>query len=378
MCSLRHEANSVCDSNEVSPQIDRIYAKLVAAFRNRAPTTEEVDHALEAMELITPLSEEEIARRSYDLFHIIMQAPVSLTFPEWKKWEASRLAMYGAYKSDKFLPRVRDPQDIFTFLDYHFRLTNQDEPVQNALRALACVSYPASIEALERPDPTGPSFIHGIIRVFQSDKPLQLRKAALLFLPLIGHRWFDTSHPIMSPDEMKRLYVDWASVVDSVEHSPDVRKAVLSVFLGMIDSLHWRPHIVIDKWKSLEYFASLPDDSRPLKRCIGNPEMMDVVRNVGEPVALGLWLEILWSRYGELLPQIKKQLETATREVAQGIGRMNLERCQKALDSELGKAENALYRQMNSWSANPIPIALRAKIDNLQEARTSLLDLLGS
>ena len=364
-----------------------IYTKLAATFRNPTPITEEVDRALEAMALITPLSEKEIAQRSYHLFRIIMQAPVSPTFPQEMKWKASRLAMYGAYKSDKFLPLVGDPQDILVFLDYHFGLTNgsnqnQDEPIQNALRALAHASDPVTIEALERFNLTGTSFIHGIRRVFQGDKPLQLRKAALLFLPLIDHGWFNTPDPIMSSDEMRRLCLDWASVVDNVkrspdEYSPDVRKAILAVFLGMIDSPHWRPHIDTDKWKLLEYCGSLPGDSRPLKRCIDNPELMDTIRDVENPVALGLWLEILWSRYGELISQVKRQLETVTKEVAQGRRRMDLDRCLKALDSEFAKAEDALI-QYSTWSTESTAVALRKKIENLKQARTSLLALMRS
>ena len=380
MCSLRHEVKSACDSNEVNPQINSIYKELTDIFSGPIPT--KVDRALEAMELIAPLHGGEIAQKSHDLFHIVMQAPVSTAFPDRKKWKAARLTMHGAYKSDKFLPSVEDPQDILTFLDHHFGLTsggnrNQDEPIQNALRALAHTSDPAAIEALERPDPTGTPFIHGIRRVFQSDKPLQLRKAALLFLPLIGHRWFNTARSIMSPDEMKRLCVDWASVVGSVEHSPDVRQAILSVLLGMIDSPHWRPHIVTDNWKLLEYYASLPGDSRPLKRCIDNPELIDTVRDVNNPVALGLWLEILWSKHGELLPDVRDRLETVTREVAQGRRRIDLERCQKALESEFGKAEGALI-QFSTWDTGPTAVALRKKVDNLQQARTSLLALMRS
>ena len=63
-----------------------------------------------------------------------MQAPVSLAYSQGNKWEAARLTMHGAYKWDKFLLWVEDPQDTLTFLDYHFDLAsrggqNQDEPI---------------------------------------------------------------------------------------------------------------------------------------------------------------------------------------------------------------------------------------------------------
>ena len=307
-----------------------------------------------------------------------MQAPVSLAYTQEKKWEASRLAMHGAYKWDTFLPWVEDPQNILTFLDHNFDLAtrggqDQHEPIQNALRALAYASGPVTIEALGRFNPTEPSFVRGICYVFQDDKPFQLRKAALFFLPLIGDRWFNTPDPIMGPDQMRGLCVDWASAVDSVKHTYDVQKAAtLAVLFGMISSPHWRPHIVTEKWKLLEYFTSVPDDSVPLRRCIDNPELMDVVRNVADPAAMVLWVAILWLKYKELIPQVREQLETVTKEFAQGRRRTDLDMYLSVMDSELRKAEDALT-QYNTWSTDKAAIALRTKIDNLQQARVSLV-----
>jgi len=83
-----------------------------------------------------------------------MQTPVSPAYSPEKKWEASLLTMHGTYKWDKFLPWVEDRQDILTFLDHHLDLAtpgghNQDEPIQNTLRALAYASGPVTIEALK-------------------------------------------------------------------------------------------------------------------------------------------------------------------------------------------------------------------------------------
>ena len=70
----------------------------------------------------------------------------------------------------------------------------------------------------------------------------------------------------------------------------------------MINSPHWHPQIVTEKWKLLEYFYSVPDD---------NSELMDPTKNVASPVVtvLCLRLGILWLKYKELTPQVRKQLE---------------------------------------------------------------------
>ena len=359
-------------------QINRIYAKLAETFKNPSAAADEIDRALESMELIAWLSEETAAEKSYELFHVAMKAPVSPTYSQEKKWKASRLTMHGAYKWDKFLPWVEDPQDILTFLDYHFDLItggeNLDEPIQNALRALAYASGPVTIEGLKGFDPTKPSFVNGICYVFQSNKPFELRKAALFFLPLIGDRWFDTPHPIMECDQMRSLCADWASAVDVIEHGDDIQEATLAALFGMINSPHWRPHIAADKWKLLEYFPSVPDDSQPLKRCVDNPSLMDEIRDVADPAAVSLWMKILWLKYKELVPAVKQQLERVTKDVAQGRRRADLETYQTAIESELTKAEHALT-QYTTWSVDPVAITLRTKIENLQHAKYALVAL---
>ena len=243
------------------------------------------------------------------------------------------------------------------------------------MRALAYASGPVTIEALKHFDPTEPSFVRGICYVFQDNKPFQLRKAALFFLPLIGDRWFNTPHPIMDPDQMKSLCVGWASAVDGIQRTQVATlTALLTVLLGMINSPHWRPYIVTEKWKLLEHFTSIPDDFQPLKRCVDNPELMNVIRNVENPDVLVIWLKILWLKYKELIPRVREQLETVTKEVAQGRRRMDLDMYLSVMDSELRKAEEALT-QYDTWSTDPAAVALRSKIDNLQQARLALTAL---
>jgi len=193
MFSVVYQAElSTCYSHECSPQITRIYDKLTAMFGSTNPTTDEIDRTLEAVELIAPLCENDFAQKSYQLFHVVMQTPVSLAYSPEKKWEAFRLTVHGTHKWDKFLPWVEDPQDILTFLNHHFDLAtrggqNQDEPIQNALCALAYMSGPVTIEALKRLNPTKPSFVYGIFYVFQNNRAFQLHKAALFFLSLIDN-----------------------------------------------------------------------------------------------------------------------------------------------------------------------------------------------
>ena len=288
--------------------------------------------------------------------------------------------MHRAYKEIKSSPPVEDPQDILTFLCYHFDLATthndetQDESIWDALRALSYASHPVTIKALGDFDSTKPSFVRGIRYVYQDKKLLEFRKAALFFLPLVSNRFFDTAQRIMEPDQMKSFCVDWASTIDGLELTPDVQKAALTVLLGMINSPHWRPHIVPEKWKLLEYFTSVPDDSQPLRKCINNPELIDVIKDVDYPDASTLWLKILWVKYKELIPQVQELLVATTKYVAGSRTRADLDKYLATVDSELRPAEEALS-QYDTWSTDPKAVALKAKIESLQVARSTLVAL---
>ena len=359
------------------PHISRIFDRLTAITKQSPLTEDQLNHAFSAMTLVGLLPRRDVTQKSYALFHVVMKTPISYDFTTKKKWEAARLALHGAYKWDKSLPWVKDPQDILTFLDHHFDIASKssgsewDIPIQNALRALAYAPDQTTLHALSKFDPTEPSFIRGICYVYQQHKPFQLRKAALFFLPLIGDKWFNTDHPIMKPDQTRKFCIDWAHNVDGIQHTNDVQKATLAVLFGMINSPHWRPYIVTKQWKLLEYFAAVPDDSQPLRRCLENPELMDVIANVEDPAATVLWLAILWLKYNELIPEVREQLEAATRAVAQGTRKTDLDMYLSIIDAEAAKAEEAL-KAHNTWSTDAAAIALRKKIDNIKQSKEML------
>ena len=70
----------------------------------------------------------------------------------------------------------------------------------------------------------------------------------------------------------------------------------------MINISGWRPDVVAEKWKLQEYFIAVADGSQPLRRWIDNPELMEAIKNISNPVAIVFWLTILWLKYRELIP----------------------------------------------------------------------------
>ena len=314
-----------------------------------------------------------------------MDTPVPETYSK-QKWEAARLTIYTAYKGGKPIPKVEDhqtkgTQHILVFLNHHFELAtrkgqNQDQPIRNALHALVCASNPAPATALNSLDPTDPTFVSCIQYTFQSDRPLDLRKTSLLFLPLICDRWFNTRSPIMNPKQMKSFCVDWASAVDCVERTPDVKTAALTVLLEMINSPRWRPHIVKEKLGLLEDLKLVPDGFQPLHSCINNPDLVDAIRGVGNPMAIVHWVTILWSKYSELGRKVRERLEATTKEIVQNeqrldASRSSLGKCLSSMASELAKAKDEL-KQYFSWPPDPAADPLEKKAQGLELAIKTL------
>lgn len=100
---------------------------------------------------------------------------------------------------------------------------------------------------------------------------------------------------------------------------------------------------------------------------------MDEVKNVDNPRAIVLWVEILWSKYMELIPEVQKQLKMVTEEIAQNEKDICLSASQSYIyrylsnaNLELREAEDALKQytgQPDDWEA----IALEEWIGKLQQ-----------
>jgi len=302
----------------------------------------------------------------------------STVIQPWEKWKASNLAMCGACEWGGF----EDAHHILTFLSHHFELVvehgqNQDEPIQNALCALAHTSDSVTIKALEQFDPTQPTFVCGIIYAFQDARPFKLREAALLFLPLISNRWFSTRSPIIDPIQMTSFFTNWASTVEEVEKIPAVQKAALVVLLGMVNSPHWCPHIVPEKWMLLRYLMSVPEDFQSLHGYFNDPSLMEEIKKVDNPMAIVLWVEILWLKYAQLTPKMHLKLESITKEIAENEREAGLDMSQSNINRYLSNTTSELRRIEDLLGGHTVessePIAvLREKAGKIQQAFRAL------
>jgi hypothetical protein len=218
------------------------------------------------------------------------------------------------------------------------------------------------------------SLVRNIQYAFQDDRPPNLRKTVFLFLPLICGQWFRTDLLTMNSERMERFCVDWVSAVDCVEQTPAVKTAALTILLEMIDSPHWRPHIVPEKFALLEDLKSVPDDFQSLRSCINNPDLMDTIKNVENPMAIVHWVMVLWSRYAELGCEVREQLEAVTKEIVRKEQRLGYDasrslvgKCLSDMASESRKANDELKRYP-AWPPNPVADPLEEKVRGLELA----------
>ena len=363
------EANFFRCGHRVGFHLDSIYKEIENVLSDSS-TYDEIARALKAMELIILLSTPGAATKNYRFFHTVMHT----TTLSWGMLEASRLALHGAYKGDDS-PPVDDPQDALTFLNYYFELALeakirgqaiQDEPIRDALHALAYASDPATITAVDF-DLKQPSFVRGICFAFGANRPLELRKAALFFLPLIGDTWFDAAYGII-PGEMESFCVDWATAVDSIEHTGRAKKAILMALFHMMDSPNWRHLIPEGKWKLLEYYPSIPEDCQPWKKCLENQELVADISQVTDPEAIALWPKILWLKYDKLTPAVQEALKEVTKSAQ---GRRHIDTYYQEAVEYLQEAERPIMKY-EERSNEPAFIALERKIEDRLKAVDAL------
>ena len=345
------------------------------------------------MRLISPVDDNTVCQSSYSLFRVILAS----SFDKEDIWKASRFAVHGAYKWDRFLPWVQDPNDLLKFLSHHFSIQAKgedeisSEPIQDTLRALAYASGEVTIEALKKFDPTEKSFVEGIRKAFENDRPFQTRKAALFLMPIIQDRWFDDSlQQDVVPDEQKIAFCkNWASAVDGIEHTYDVKKAASSTLFSMMNSSKWRLHIAEDKWKLMEWFTVLPEESKPFSACKKNPEVLPWLKSKAENPTEGegknsakanqglmkLWLAILWLDYVNLPEAVRDQVLEMTKVVISKV-RHDVNFITVVMEAEKERYRTEL-KEYPLWSIDDKATTLRTRVETLNSSMEKFFEVVG-
>jgi len=378
-------------SSENETLLGKIYNKLESTFKDHV--VQEFDRSCDAMKLIAPVEDNTVCQSSYNLFRTILASP----FDKEDIWKASRFTVHGAYKWDRFLPWVQDPNDLIKFLAHHFSIQAKgedeiaSEPIQDTLRALAYASGEMTIEALKKFDSTDKLFVDGIRKAFENDRQFQTRKAALFLMPIIQDRWFDDSleQDVVPDDQKTEFCKNWASAVDGIEHTFDVKKAASSTLFSMLNSNKWRSHITEDKLKLMEWFTVLPDESKPINACKKNAEILPWLKCKAENPTEGegknsakanqglmkLWLAILWLDYVNLPETVRDQVLEMTKVVISKV-RYDVNFVMVVMEAEKERYQTEL-KEYPLWSIDDKATALRLRVDNLNNSMEKFLEVVG-
>ena len=223
------------------------------------------------LKLLQPTDSNTAARRSYSLFHRLINLPSFGTDHEALKWETARHTMTLAFGRSSCNPTLEDPTDILKFLVYHIarsrvrlgagekagieevEIVELEKAHEGAVKCAFASFYkvdkdPAPILVPEHSKHLLVELLPGICRLIESDdRPLPLRKAAIHFFYCVADHWLFGPNPLpASPPLIAQFTTSWAkSVVDMNRAYESNTRANLTFVLQMLRSKVWRPHLKI-------------------------------------------------------------------------------------------------------------------------------------
>lgn len=330
-------------------------------------TRADIEDGFKALELFSPLCLHPVADGCQAIFNSVMQS----THAEEIKWKAARLALYGAYKWDLYMPWLNDGKGVITFLEHTLESPSaeeeQDMALQSAYRALA---YASKREMLDQYDMKKRLIVDGTVAAFNHQKPFQLWKAVLFFLDVVEGQWFSSGVEIMNEQKRRELIQKLADNVERIQLTVDVVCAILSVLFGMADSPLWRPHLPIRLWSVMGGFPALPETTPSFVRCRDNPDVIDGLRAYEEKSLVKFWMGILWRDWVDLRPEVQARLAEVTKEVV-GPGAED----HALISAAIVGTHQELSRHMEkfpAWSLEEEALACRARLEKLEQGRLKL------
>ena len=354
-------------SQELPSILKKVSDKLKMIFGSTSTRTD-IEVGFKALELFSPLCLHPVADGCQAIFDEVMQ---STHLTGEIKWRTARLALYGTYKWDLYMPWLRDTKDVIAFFEHTLESPcaeeEQDMALQSAYRALA---YASKREMLDQHDMKKRLIVDGTIAAFDHRKPFQLWKAILFFLDMVEGQWFNSGVEVMNEEKRRELIRKLADNVERIEPTIDVLCAILSVLFGMADSPMWRPHLPIKLWSAMGAFPALPETTPSFIRCRNNPEVIDRLRAYEDKSMVKFWMGILWRDWVDLRPEVQARLVEVTREVV-GAGAED----QALISAAIIGTHQQLSQDIEKfqpWSIEEEALECRERLEKLEQGRLKL------
>ena len=286
----------------------------------------QVPSALHALRLATRHSGFGVCNASYQLFKTIM-ALDNLTD---QHWEATRLALYAAFRDNECTADPGEPKEILKFIDYHVGLQGAKEVHESY------ISYAmASLVRIGSPDPltfqcfrdfnwTSPSFVRGVCSMVHPCRPTELRGDTTTLISLLSDSWFSCSVLTTELEEMPNFSEHIAEFMDGIVHEPSVKIEIVTILFGMLRSPEWRNHIATGFWRALAYCAQVRDTESAIW-CLQNAiELLEFTRALPDGEGLKWWYGTLWLRYDKLDTTVRDEVKRIAADMLGGDGLSDL------------------------------------------------------
>ncbi|KAF9651981.1 hypothetical protein BDM02DRAFT_3183979 [Thelephora ganbajun] len=364
-----HEADLLVweKTQELPTVLQKVLDKLKVTF-GPTSTRADIEVGLQGLELFSPLCLHPVVDGCHGLFNVVMESG-HLTGET--KWKAARLALYGAYKWDLYMPWLHDAKNVVAFFEHILEFPSaeeeQDMALESAYRALA---YASKREMLDQYDMTKRLVVDGTVATFSQQKPFQLWKAILFFLDVVEGQWFNSGAEIMNEEKRRELIQKLVDNLEHIEPTIDVLCAILSILFGMANSPMWRPLLPIKLWSAMGGFPALPETTPSFVRCRNNPDVIDGLRAYEEKSVVKFWMGILWRDWVDLRPEVQARLVEVTGEVV-GPGAED----QALISAAIVGTHQELSQDMakfQPWSIEEEALACRARLEKLEQGRLKL------
>ena len=197
------------------------------------------------------------------------------------------------------------------------------QPVRYVFTALAVASNEETDSGLATHDFTDSLFVETTIEALEHQDFTLLRKSAIFVLAKLDNHLFSTDEAFQDRERASRFVAAWSSAIREFLGDPSpthqVEKAVVKVLLAIAHLPCLREHLPKERWTLLKHFPHIMlSNPPPLQRCLKDPGIYPFLKTVMDPRSPPPWLGMLWMMYHHLSPEVRKQLERETREIAAG------------------------------------------------------------
>ena len=282
--------------------------------------------ALHALWFITQLAASDVSVASCELFKTIM-APKDLTD---QHWEAARYAIRGAFQASSETPLdLGGPElikRILKFLDYHLGLPwAEADYMPSVTVAFGAIvggrdDWPdhLTVECIRNFNCASPSFVKGVRSMMHPNSLLGFQEEAVRLVSLVSNQWFNSTVPVMRPEEMSEFCEHLAMVlVDGNYYGSHVLKSSVTILFGMLRSPEWRKHIVPSLWSVFAHCDLVEEEEESFRWCLRNAiELLDFMRGLPDGEGLKWWYVTLWFHYDKLDITVRDEAERIARDMS--------------------------------------------------------------